>query len=423
MIFPGGTENGLEIWRSLRFCKEITLFSASSDVPNHAPFVFSRHYVVPPVSDGKWVEAVNELIGRLRIDYLYPANSFIIDALIEDGHRLGARAVMADPGVCSIARSKRRTHELFSGRLPVPRLYAAAEEVGAYPVFVKPDSGYGGQGAGIAYDRAHLDLLIQRDPGLLIFEHLPGSEFTVDCFSARGRLLFCRGRERKRIRMGTSMRGVPACEARNAGFREVAERILERLPLEGAWFFQMKEDGRGRLNLLEVEPRIAGTMALHRVRGINFPLLSIFLLEGHDISTLVNDCEVEIDRALVNRYRHALSYSSVYVDFDDTLVVHDRVNTQMAQFLFQEINRGTRLVLLSKSLPGGQDAALRRWRLQGLFDEVIWLDEGQSKADFIRPEGAIFIDDSFSQRREVHERHHIPTFDPSMLEMLIDERV
>lgn len=36
--------------------------------------------------------------------------------------------------------------------------------------------------------------------------------------------------------------------------------------------------------------------------------------------------------------------------------------------------------------------------------------------------GAIFIDDSFAERREVAEACGIPTFDLSMLELLLDDR-
>jgi hypothetical protein len=65
---------------------------------------------------------------------------------------------------------------------------------------------------------------------------------------------------------------------------------------------------------------------------------------------------------------------------------------------------------------------LTKHRLQSLFDEVIHIDQTAKKSDFIVPEGAIFIDDSFRERMDVSRRHNIPTFDSSMLELLIDER-
>jgi len=51
LILPGGTEIGLEIWRALKDCKDIRLYSAASDVSNHAPYVFARHFIVPGVHE------------------------------------------------------------------------------------------------------------------------------------------------------------------------------------------------------------------------------------------------------------------------------------------------------------------------------------------------------------------------------------
>jgi len=48
---------------------------------------------------------------------------------------------------------------------------------------------------------------------------------------------------------------------------------------------------------------------------------------------------------------------------------------------------------------------------------------GQAKSAFISEKDAIFIDDSFSERKEVHTRLGVPTFDCSMIEMLFDDRV
>ena len=57
------------------------------------------------------------------------------------------------------------------------------------------------------------------------------------------------------------------------------------------------------------------------------------------------------------------------------------------------------------------------------YYEIIWLKESDSKADYIKSKSSIFIDDSFSQRQEVANRHGIPTFDGSMIEGLFDDRI
>ena len=241
-----------------------------------------------------------------------------------------------------------------------------------------------------------------------------------DC--ERKGLLFCSGRERIRIKSGISMNSKPADEKLQKIFRKYAEVISQELEFYGAFFFQMKLDKSGTFKLLEIAPRIGGTMATHRVLGINFPLLSIYEKDGVDIEIMTNNNDVEIDRALVNRYKHNIKYNKIYVDLDDTLIINNKVNTQLIRFLYQAINKGCKIILISKTV-NNAEIILKKWRLTAIFDEIILLKRDDSKADFINPEGAIFIDDSFSERKSIYERYKIPTFDCSMIELLIDERV
>ncbi len=423
LVFPGGTEVGLEIWRSLKDCKEINLYSVSSAVKNHAPFVFERHFEISDVRDSGWIDQLNAIISANQIDLLFPANSFVIDGLLKNRAAVKCPIVWSKPELIELTRSKRETLRRLSGVLQTPRLYESPKQVDAYPVFVKPDRGYGAQGAREVRSKIELEEIWSADPGLLIQEYLPGDEFTVDCFSSEsGKLLYCAGRKRERVRMGTSMHAEIIEGPAAARFENLARRILENIPLSGAWFFQLKENANGELCLLEVEARIAGTMCLNRVRGVNFALLSIFQKLGIPIDILTNPQPVTLDRALVNRYRLHLEYEYVYVDLDDTLIVHGRINTQLVQFLYQCVNESKKIILISKNLEKDQEAYLEKFRLSRLFDRKIWLREEDQKSDAITEKNAIFIDDSFSQRKEVADKHGIPTFSPWMMEVLINER-
>jgi hypothetical protein len=217
----------------------------------------------------------------------------------------------------------------------------------------------------------------------------------------------------------------PVCDASMATkFRDAAEVISKELEFYGAWFFQLKIDSFGVLKLLEIAPRISGTMATVRVSGVNFAMLSIYEKEGVDIEIMRNDCQVHIDRALVNRYSHDIKYSTIYVDLDDTLIIDDKLNPQLMQFLCQSINNGCRIILITKNdKAGGVRLILKKFRIASIFDQIICLKKNESKADFIDPQGSIFIDDSFSERKSVFDKLGIPTFDCSMIEMLIDERI
>lgn len=421
LVFPGGTEIGLEINKALGQCKNIRLFSAGSNVSNHAPFVFSRHFIVPSIYEENWIERLNELLVANSIDYIFPAYDDIIVALVQNSEKIRAGVVSSPLETALITRSKSMTYRHMSGFLPVPALYPDASVIDKFPVFVKPDKGQGSQDTHVVESRDQLAHLLKEKKERIITEFLPGNEYTVDCFSDRkAGLLFCCGRERVRTRSGISMNS-RISESQDI-FLEYARILSSRFVFHGAWFFQVKKDSEGIFKLLEVAPRIAGTMALHRAQGINLPLLSIYEQERIPVTLLKNNTGLEIDRALVNRYRMQIEYSVVYVDLDDTLILNEQVNVPLVSFIFQCLNRGKKVVLITKHQKD-LDRTLEKYRLQGLFDKIIHIGRSDEKADFIDGDGAIFIDDSFSERKKVSDRLGIYTFDCSMIEVLMDERV
>jgi len=426
LIFPGGTEIGLEIWKSLRYCKEVSLCSAGNNTSNHAPYVFRENFFIPDVHESGWLETLSTTIEQHQIDYVFPAHDDVILALAQNADKIPAGIISSPLSTCLICRSKARTYEKFRNLLPVPRTFDKGSDVDRFPVFVKPDIGQGSKFALKVENLVTLEVLMRDNPDLVVSEYLPGKEYTVDCFTDRRKgLLFCGGRERIRVKAGISMDCKPVCNASMATkFRDAAKVISKELEFYGAWFFQLKIDSFGVLKLLEIAPRISGTMATVRVSGVNFAMLSIYEKEGVDIEIMRNDCQVHIDRALVNRYSHDIKYSTVYVDLDDTLIIDDKLNPQLMQFLCQSINNGCRIILITKNdKAGGVRLILKKFRIASIFDQIICLKKNESKADFIDPQGSIFIDDSFSERKSVFDKLGIPTFDCSMIEMLIDERI
>ncbi len=425
LIFPGGTENGLEIKRSLQDAKEVEVLSASSPVENQGPYSYRHHFTVSHLSEPNWWRELNDLIHKHDIDVLFPSNSRVIIGLDTVRDKIDCDIIMPPREVLQILTSKRETLRILKGHIPIPHVYDITPPEGAFPLFGKPSVGYGGQGAVKIENLQHYELLRSSMCGdFLVQEYLPGREFTVDCFSSSsGKLLFCSGRERKRIRMGTAMHSRSVSSELNKFFNEIGQTILRITGIAGAWFFQMKESASGTLKLLEVDPRIAGTMALHRVQGVNFPLLSLYEFYGLPYTIMQNPGQYTIDRCLMNRYSHPFKFNTVYIDLDDTIITNDRINLTVIQFLFQCINDGKKIVLLSKSNARDRIEFLKRYRIQDLFDETIWLRESDSKAAYIKDNDAIFIDDSFSQRREVSEKIGIATFDLSMIEVLLNERV
>ena len=419
LVFPAGTEIGLEIVESLRHCKEVELIGAGQGISNHGPFVCERFHALPSIHERGWVSALNQVIALERIDFIMPAYDDVIVALAREEVRIGASIVSSPASTCEITRSKSATYGKLAGRVRVPRLYDSVDAVDRWPVFAKPDRGQGAQGALRLDDADSARAALAERADRILCEYLPGEEYTVDCFSDReAGLLFCGARERIRTRNGIS---VHSRTVKLPGIRVMAEAIAATLPLHGAWFFQVKRAEYGELALMEVAPRIAGAMAVHRVQGINFALLSIYesLRVPIDLITLPTD--VEIDRALRNRYQHWLRYRNVYMDLDDTLLLRGQVNADLVRFIFQCHNRGIPVRLITRHA-GDLPATLARHRLTGLFDEVIHIKGGEEKHAHITAPGAIFIDDSYGERRRVHAALGIPVLDCSMVELLAEGR-
>jgi len=418
LIFPAGTEIGLEIFAALRGCRNIKLFATGDNVSNHAPFAYAEYHVVRNVHEAGWLEQLISLCMHLQIDYIFPAHDDVIVALSEARHHISAVIVTSPPDACLTTRSKSKTYRRLRNILPVPRIYSNASEVLNYPVFVKPDRGQGSQGAHRIDSGKQLKAALKANEDVIICDYLPGDEYTVDCFSsAQQGLLFAGARQRRRTRNGISMNTITE---NISGVWEMASKIGSELKLRGAWFFQLKRDAAGTLTLLEVAPRIAGAMAVHRVSGVNFPLLSIFEQDGIAIRISRNKGVVELDRSLRNRYIHNIIFDHVFIDLDDTLICENKINLDVIKLIFSCINQRKRVILITRH-ERNLYQTLKMYRLTDLFDEIIHIRDGSPKSKYIKQGNAIFIDDSFSEREEVAKACGIPTFDTSMIEILNEQ--
>lgn len=418
-VFPCGSEIGLEIYRSLWCAKEADLWGGSS-VPDHGQFIYKQHIVnIPFVDDDEFLPYINRLVEAYAFDYIMPAHDSVVLKLAEASHfdRLSCRVLTSPLETCRIACSKKLTLKSFRDKIKTPRLYKDLSEVNSWPVFLKPDVGQGSKGTALADCLQDAQYHLSKNRKLLIMEFLPGREYTVDCFTDRNRkLLFARGRERRRISNGISVNARPANQLE---LGKLAERINQELSFRGMWFFQVKENADGDLALMEIAPRLAGTMGMYRNLGMNFSLMSLYDAEGFDLRPLVNSFGIEMDRALTGKFKLGIDYTDVYIDFDDCLVLENRVNTQAIGYLYQCLNKGIRIHLITRC-EQDIEIRLRELRLDGIFNSVVHLSKGEKKSTHITGAKAIFIDDSFMERMDVSTSLGIPVFAPDSIESLLE---
>jgi len=421
LVLPAGTEIALEINNALRYSKFVKLFGGTSR-QCHAEFVFENCIEDIPYPDSSdFVEKVNEAVDRYGIDYIYPAHDSVLLKLTEVRQELHAAVVTSDLKTVEITRSKNRTYEYLAGAFYLPKTFKSADEVENYPVFIKPAVGQGSEGAKKILNRSQLEEALSDGTEYAICEYLPGEEFTVDCFTDRhGKLRIASPRTRSRIRAGISVRSKKLdC---NKEIEKIAGDINSRFSFNGAWFFQLKENNNGEYRLMEIAPRIAGTMSVTRNLGVNMPMLTLFNMWGYDVEIINNGTEILLDRAFISRFETDIEYDNVYVDFDDTIVVNGKVNGMLMMYLYQAHDKGKKLYLLTKHAKD-IDASMEKYAIcPGLFEEIIHIPQNGDKTQFIKPR-SIFIDDSFAERKRVREKCAAKVYDLDMVESLLDWRV
>jgi carbamoyl-phosphate synthase large subunit len=414
LLFPAGTEIGIEVYNSLKDCKDINLFFCGEKGFGRAEQC-GEYHVVPAVSEN-YIQELNSLCLKLNIDWIIPCHDDVLIALAEDSEKItNAVPIVPEKEIAKITRYKSLTYKKLGSVVKVPKTY---EKDPPFPVFVKPDRGQGSQGCRIVNNEKELSLCA----GEIVCEYLSGEEYTVDCFStAKDGLLFAGARVRKKMRNGISVNTETIPETEE--IKSFAQSIHNALLPRGGWFFQVKRDNDGILTLLEVAMRVPGSMATHRATGINFPLLSILERKGKEIKILQNEGEIILDRSFNRNYIHKIDYNSVYIDLDDTILRSDgTIHAQSIQFIFQCINKNIPVYLLTRHKHNLKNT-LEKYRVSNLFDGITQIQDGSPKSNYIdASKNPIFIDDSFSERLDVKNKLNIPVFDLSMLEVLINGR-
>ncbi len=421
LIFPCGSVNALEIHTALKDVVSINLYGGTSR-RDHSIFVY-KNYIenIPFINDPSFIETFNKILEDYKIDVVFPTHDTAALYLAEHLHEIKAKVALSGTSQAHICRYKNETYALFVTENFCPKIYISADSIDVFPVFVKPVVGEGARNTRIVNSNEEFtDQDWQHE--FLVTEYLPGDELTVDCFSDRhGKVRFVGPRKRNRVFCGISVNSftVPLTEE----IQQIAEKINEKLKLRGLWFFQVKQDRAGKYKLMEISIRAASTMNLYRNLGINFPLLTVNDLMDKDVSLVVNNFYLEVDRTFINRFKADINYSVVYIDFDDTITKNGEVNPFVIMYLYTERNRGRTIKVITRHEFDFDETLNRLGISKVLFDEIIHIGWTERKYHYIQNSGnVIFIDNSFEERFEVKKHFNIPVFDVDAIECLIDWR-
>lgn len=421
LVFPCGSEVGLEINKSLKDISFITLFGGAS-VTDHGMWEYENYIPnVPHISDSDFVNKLNSIIDIYDIDFILPALDAVVLKLSEVRDDLHAEVLTSSKEAVDICRNKKKTYKQLAGLDFLPVVYDSPDQVTHYPVLIKPAVGQGANGVKKILDREELEFeLKHRKEEQVVCEFLPGTEYTVDCFTDRtGKLLFAAHRSRRRIKNGISVNSF--LEPEDVCIQEIAKKINERMKFRGVWFFQVKKNAQGEYRLMECATRVAGTMCVERARGVNLPLLTVFDFMGYDVTIDPQFDYVEIDRALSNDYDLNFKYDELYIDYDDTIIIHEKINESAISLIYRCQNREIPVYLITKHDGDIIKELQNRKIMPELFSKIIHLRKGQEKKDHIQPSAhALYLDDSFAERNEISKKFGIKTIGVDMIEVLLN---
>jgi hypothetical protein len=416
LVFPCGSEIALEVHRSLFQQKDINLIGVSS-IDDHGKFVFDNYIGGSPlVNDNNFIEFFQELVNKHDIDFIYPCMDIAIEKFINNEDKLNCKIISSPKKTVNICTSKLKTYNELKHVVLVPKIFNK-ENITEYPVFSKPEIGASSRGTVKINNQIDLEYWTNVFPKNLLLEYLPGDEYTIDCFTnKKGELLFIGPRIRDRISNGISVGTKMVTDPK---LTEIAHKLNNELSFNGSWFFQVKKNKKNEFCLMEIASRFAGSSVIHRLMGVNFSYLNILNELYDDIEINVNNFKIQVDRSLDIKSKIDLTYDTLYIDFDDTIVINGKINLEAIQLIYKCINEGITIMLITKHKYNIYDT-LKKYNIsENLFDSIITISQSQEKSDFVHLKNPIFVDDSFSERKKISHKLNIPTFSVENIKILL----
>ena len=115
-------------------------------------------------------------------------------------------------------------------------------------------------------------------PELLVMEHLPGEEWSVDCAGRDGQLL-CAIQRKKHPQAGYGQ-----AIDNNADIQDMVERLTTYYRLNGLFNIQFKANAAGDPRLLEINPRPSGGFGMACLAGVNLAEVFLQSLQGEPLN-------------------------------------------------------------------------------------------------------------------------------------------
>jgi len=278
---------------------------------------------IPFAHEKNFIEELLSICERRNIHVLIPLVTRELIPLAQNKKKFeewDTRVLVSNVDSLEIANNKSRLYQFLEWRgIEVPgyrvvdnidQFKLAVEELGASQrsVCFKPSVSNGSRGFRvIANDMDEYDLLFNEKPNstyisfndavrilsskpfpeLLIAEYLPGEEYSVDCLADYGECKLIIPRLRTKMINGISVEGEFVNEGNIIAY---CSEIIKELKLHGNIGIQVKRSLAGKFLVIEINPRVQGTIVAGLGAGINLPVLAI----KQELKLPINDEELQV---------------------------------------------------------------------------------------------------------------------------------
>jgi len=276
-------------------------------------FKADKFYLLPKGNSKIYLKKLIKICKKEKINVIMPGSSPEIRIISKNIKKLRSQKIV--PTVCKFdvikkIMSKRTTYEILKkNNIPVPKFYhiknedefkLAIRKLG-YPkkeICFKPSSyllSGGSRGFRILRKKNSVEkIILMNKPGsvevdydtalrvvkkmnnvdLLIMEFLPGVEYSVYVLGNKGKMEYCVPHIRQRLEQHFSFE---AEVKKNKKIFEICKKVTEILNLDYNVNIQIRLSSQGKPKIIEINPRMGGTISLSAAAGINLPYLSIKL--------------------------------------------------------------------------------------------------------------------------------------------------
>lgn len=228
---------------------------AASDIAECAAQQIADDFIFFPLSSAPnlWNVIETEITNR-KINVVIPSfdETLIEWAEKKDYYRQkGVHVVLSSKETIGKCQDKWETYQFFKA-IGIPTPETSTEN--KYPL-IKPRLGRGGKGITINSSDKNISM-----DGMISQELLEGQEYTIDVFcDNKSNPVYIIPRKRMQVKDGKSINGITIM---HEGIIEYVKKICSHLKFIGPINVQCFETMAGEIKFIEINPRIAGGMAL-----------------------------------------------------------------------------------------------------------------------------------------------------------------